>query len=145
VVAPDGVRLIVVDPDPQQEPATPREDDSWPIVVLGPTGSLFPGWRRTVQVGKTSVLVHCEDDGIYAIENSCPHYQVPLNTGRRRGAYQECPWHHWLIDIRTGLCLHNPRIGARRYQVMVLDGQHVVLGTSADTTEGNPDTARTQH
>jgi 3-phenylpropionate/trans-cinnamate dioxygenase ferredoxin component len=101
-----------------------------PCAVLGPVGSIYPGWRRSVRVGQTSVLVHCESDGLFAIENACPHYQVPLDTGRRRGAYQECPWHHWLIDVRTGVCMHNPRIKARSFSVIERHGQHVVVGDS---------------
>lgn len=89
-----------------------------PWVDLGPTSGLYPGLRRVVRVGGTSVLVHVESDGIFAIENSCPHYQVDLRNGQRRHGYVECPWHHWLINIRTGECLHNPRSAARTFQVV---------------------------
>jgi nitrite reductase/ring-hydroxylating ferredoxin subunit len=94
--------------------------------VLGRVEDLQPGWRRTVNVGFVSVLVHVEDDGVHAVENACPHYQVALSTGRRRGGYIECPWHHWLIDIRTGECMHNPRIKAPTFVVTIEDGSYVI-------------------
>jgi nitrite reductase/ring-hydroxylating ferredoxin subunit len=95
-------------------------------VVLGRVEDLYPGWRRTVTVGDASVLVHVESDGVFAIENSCPHYQVALNAGRRRGNYVECPWHHWLIDVRTGECMHNPRISATTFVVSEDQGHYVI-------------------
>jgi 3-phenylpropionate/trans-cinnamate dioxygenase ferredoxin component len=104
-------------------------------VVLGRVTDLYPGWRRTVLVGETSVLVHVEADGVFAIENACPHYQVALNTGRRRGNYVECPWHHWLIDVRTGECMHNPRISAKTFVVSESDGQYVLESPHIHTQE----------
>jgi nitrite reductase/ring-hydroxylating ferredoxin subunit len=101
---------------------------SAPKGVLGPTEALYPGMRRTVLVGRTSVIVHVEDDGIFAIENSCPHYQVPLDQGKRKGSYIECPWHRWLVDVRTGECLHNPRVTARRFEVAEENGNIIILG-----------------
>jgi 3-phenylpropionate/trans-cinnamate dioxygenase ferredoxin component len=106
-------------------------------VVLGKVEDLYPGWRRTVTVGGVSVLVHVEADGVFAIENACPHYQVALNTGRRRGNYVECPWHHWLIDVRTGECLHNPRISAKTFTVIERDG-HYVIDATGDTLADPP-------
>jgi nitrite reductase (NADH) small subunit len=77
-------------------------------------------------IGDRSVLVHVESDGVFAIENVCPHYEVALSTGRRRGGYIECPWHHWLIDVRTGECMHNPRIATRTFVVTECDGHYVI-------------------
>jgi nitrite reductase (NADH) small subunit len=100
---------------------------------LGPATDLYPGMRRTVNVGRTSVIVHVEQDGIFAIENACPHYQVELSAGVRRHGYVECPWHHWLVNVRTGECLHNPRIGARTFPVEVIDGNVIVVGDDRDS------------
>jgi nitrite reductase/ring-hydroxylating ferredoxin subunit len=102
---------------------------------LGPAVDLYPGMRRVVQIGQTSVLVHVESDGIFAIENSCPHYQVELNLGVRRLGYVECPWHHWLINVRTGECLHNPRQQARTLPVTIVAGRAIVAG---DPTRDTP-------
>ncbi len=99
-----------------------------PSAELGPAADLYPGMRRVTMVGTTSVLVHVENDGIYAIENSCPHYQVELSRGVRRSGYVECPWHHWLIDVRTGECLHSSRQRTRVLSVEIVDGCVFVLG-----------------
>jgi nitrite reductase/ring-hydroxylating ferredoxin subunit len=98
------------------------------IADLGPRSALYPGMRRVVTVGRTSVLVHIEDDGIFAIENTCPHYQVELSPGLRRHGYVECPWHHWLINVRTGECLHNPRIAARTFRVEIINDHVIIVG-----------------
>jgi nitrite reductase/ring-hydroxylating ferredoxin subunit len=115
------------------EQAAPLPDPSAPpgvahslYVVLGHERDVVPGWRRMIQLGITTVLVHAEPDGVHAIANTCPHYEVALHTGRRRGDYVECPWHHWLINIRTGECMHNPRIKNRTFDV-VLHREHWVL------------------
>ncbi len=109
-------------------PLVPRAD-------LGPISDCWPGSRRLVTVGETSVLVHIEDDGVFAIENVCPHYQVALNTGSRRHGYVECPWHHWLINIRTGECLHNPREKVRTFTVATVDDRFVVLGSPVSLSD----------
>jgi nitrite reductase/ring-hydroxylating ferredoxin subunit len=62
--------------------------------------------RRVVSVGSRSVLVVVEDDGIFALLNECPHYQVPLSDGRFGRGTVECSWHKWVIDVRSGRCLH---------------------------------------
>lgn len=115
-----------------------------PFVVLGNRTDLFPGWRRTVTVGSTAVLVHAEADGVHAIADTCPHYQVALHTGRRRGDYVECPWHHWLINLRTGECMHNPRIKNRTFDVVLHNDQWVVFGDpDLDAPESGDHAART--
>lgn len=108
-------------------PTEPPPDDHL-FADLGPRTALYPGMRRVVTVGRTSVLVHIEHDGIFAIENTCPHYQVELSPGARRHGYVECPWHHWLVNVRTGECLHNPRIQARTFPVVIVDGNVMVIG-----------------
>ncbi len=115
-----------------------------PLTVLGRVNELHPGWRRTVRVGAVSVLVHVEEDGVYAIENACPHYQVALDPGRRRGGFVECPWHHWLIDIRTGECMHNPRVKAPTYVVTIEDGAYVLRGQPVPAPTPAPAQAQTQ-
>jgi nitrite reductase (NADH) small subunit len=115
-------------PDQSSDPKPASRSAQTARVVVGNVQDLYPGWQRAVQVGFVSVLVTVEKDGVYAIENACPHYQVALSTGRRRGGYVECPWHHWLIDIRTGECMHNPRITASTYEVTVENGAYVVHG-----------------
>lgn len=106
----------------------PREPLDEPFAVVGSVADLYPGWRRAVMVGRTSVLVCVEEDGVHAIADTCPHYEQALHYGRRRGGYIECPWHHWLIDVRTGACMHNPRIANRTFPVIQREGQWIVLG-----------------
>ena len=110
---------------------------SRPFAVIGRVDDLYPGWRRAIMVGDTMVLVTVETDGVHAIADRCPHYEVALHTGRRRGDYIECPWHHWLINIRTGECMHNPRIRNQTFEVVNRNGEWVVLGpTVAPAPDG---------
>ncbi len=118
----------------------PAEPLNVPFAVIGRAGDLYPGWRRALTVGRTTVLVCVEEDGIHAIADTCPHYEVALHNGRRRGDYIECPWHNWLIDVRTGECMHNPRIKNRTFDVIQHDGTWFVMGDPSLDAQVEPQT-----
>jgi nitrite reductase/ring-hydroxylating ferredoxin subunit len=121
---------------PDEQVEQKADTQSRPFAVIGKVEDLYPGWRRAITVGDTTVLVNVETDGVHAIADQCPHYEVSLHTGRRRGDYIECPWHHWLIDIRTGECMHNPRIRNQTFEVVNRNGEWVVFGDAvADPPE----------
>lgn len=100
------------------------------LVPVAASASLVTGMRRVVRVGDRSVLVVVEADGPHAILDECPHYGVALSDGRWGNGTVECPWHRWVIDVRTGRCLHalatTPTFPVRQvdgqWQVEVPDG-----------------------
>ena len=47
----------------------------------------------------------------YAIEDTCPHQDASLGKGKTLvSGGVECPFHHYVFDIRTGVC----RVGGCR-------------------------------
>ena len=50
-----------------------------------------PGDLRAVDSGEAQILVCNADGEFYAIENKCPHIQIPLDGGRLAGCVLECP------------------------------------------------------
>jgi phenylpropionate dioxygenase-like ring-hydroxylating dioxygenase large terminal subunit len=80
-------------------------------------------------LGRPLVLARL-DTGIVAMEDRCPHRQVPLSAGRVTPAGIECPYHGWVFGA-DGRCTSVPgmapdeclpNVGARAIAVRELDG-----------------------
>ena len=94
---------------------------------------MAPGDLRAVEAGEERVLVCRTSDGFYAIENRCPHIQIPLDGGRLTGCVLECPLHGGKLDVRDGSDLALPiRRRARTFHVTPVDG-----GVEIDLTISN--------
>lgn len=93
------------------------------LLRVAPAADLAPGMRRRVAfpVGMKSVMVVVEADGIFALENSCPHHGSSFDGGELTTTHVVCPWHFWKVDFRTGECLHNPSVRARTFSVIEQD------------------------
>lgn len=80
-------------------------------------------------LGRPIVLARLAD-GLVALEDRCPHRQVPLSQGRITAAGVQCPYHGWTFGhdgrctavpgMAPGECL--PKAGARTVAVRELDG-----------------------
>ena len=73
---------------------------SW-IKVLEST--LSPGDRQVVNVGDKKVLVLNHEGQYFALDNACPHLNLPLKKGKITddGAIV-CPFHRTAFDLTTG-------------------------------------------
>ena len=106
------------------------------------------GQRKIVQVGKRSIGIFNIRGEYYALLNYCPHYGAELCKGLVSGTTMEsqvyefiygkdqeiirCPWHGWEFDIKTGCSLFDDKVRAKRYEVVVQDGQiGLVLGNQS--------------
>ena len=85
---------------------------------MASTGSALPsgGWRRVLAGGDlkagslTKVLVdgrrvllaRVEDGALTAASVVCPHRGEDLSGGHVYMGAVDCPWHHYLYDLRTG-------------------------------------------
>jgi nitrite reductase/ring-hydroxylating ferredoxin subunit len=79
---------------------------------------LAPGEMRTIEIDGRSVLVCNAEGAFYALENRCPHAEIPLATGRLRGSVLECPLHGGKLDVRDGRpCAQPIRKPAATYAV----------------------------
>lgn len=76
------------------------------------------------------VLARLRSGVIFALEDRCPHRQVPLSQGRIVSQGIQCPYHGWIFaangrcasipGLAPGECL--PKVGARAVAVVELDG-----------------------
>jgi nitrite reductase/ring-hydroxylating ferredoxin subunit len=102
------------------------------------TADLGVGERRIVVVDGRSIGVFNVNGEYFALHNRCPHMggnlcdgpvtgtTLPGESGEfvygMAGEVLRCAWHGWEFEIKTGKCLADGRMQARRYPVTVEDG-----------------------
>ncbi len=55
-----------------------------------------------VNVEGQSIALFATDDGIYAVDNRCPHMGFPLIRGSVKDCILTCHWHHARFDLTSG-------------------------------------------
>lgn len=73
------------------------------FVNVAKVSAVSPGTTQVVEVGNQRLLLVNLDGEIYALATQCPHQDGPLEQGMLWGNTIECPWHHYLYDVRTGV------------------------------------------
>jgi nitrite reductase/ring-hydroxylating ferredoxin subunit len=66
------------------------------------------------------VMVSRVDGEIVATTSVCPHEDVSLLGGALDRGVVTCPGHGYELDLRSGRCMHDPRLFLRRYKVTVV-------------------------
>ena len=64
--------------------------------------ALSPGGREVVSVGNRKILVLNHENQLYAVENKCPHLNVPLKSGKIQDGNIVCSFHRSAFDLNTG-------------------------------------------
>ena len=67
-------------------------------------------------------LFRTEADGVYALDNKCPHEGGPLSEGIVHGCRITCPLHNWVMELDTGKAVAPDEGQAITYPVKVEDG-----------------------
>ena len=82
-----------------------------------------PGTTRGFEVAGVAIPVMiANDDGtLYAASSMCPHEDVSLLGGKRKGTRVICPGHGYQFDLETGRCSHDRKLELRRYRVIIID------------------------
>jgi len=76
--------------------------------------------------GRELAVYHLTDPDRFVVSNNaCPHANGNLSGGEIHGHTVTCPWHHWMFDLTTGLCVHSPKACVRVYPSVVRDGMVV--------------------
>jgi nitrite reductase [NAD(P)H] small subunit len=84
------------------------------------------GARRYHDGNRTIAIFRTAADGVFALDDKCPHKGGPLSQGIVFGESVACPLHNWCIDLQSG-CASAPDEGrAERFEVRVVEG-HVEL------------------
>jgi nitrite reductase/ring-hydroxylating ferredoxin subunit len=99
---------------------------------------IAPGTMIGVNVGLTPVLLANVEGEIYAIQNLCPHFYVPLVLGKLEGCVVTCAAHASKFDVRTGEVVEwvTGKFPLRAEQLLRLKAQHRA-STYPVTVEGD--------
>jgi nitrite reductase/ring-hydroxylating ferredoxin subunit len=81
-------------------------DDNW-IKLFKDKGEadeiVSPNSVRRILIGEKAICFANLNDGFFAIDDECPHQSASLGMGDcKPGGRVECPFHHYLFDVRTG-------------------------------------------
>ncbi len=89
------------------EQAHPSGDTAGPWERVLPGEALAPGGLTKVLVaGRPVLLARREDGAVAAASPVCPHRSEDLSGGRVYMGAIDCPAHHYLYDLRTGVNLY---------------------------------------
>ena len=97
------------------------------------------GDRRVVRAERGEIGVFLQGGAFYAYSNTCAHSGGPACEGMvmprvvdiiaedktyHGQTFDEsemhfiCPWHGWEYDLKTGVCVGDPRLKLRKYEVV---------------------------
>lgn len=71
-------------------------------VELAASGEVQEGRLRAVSAGGRSLLLTRVAGKACAVENRCPHFNLPMTRGRVEHGAIRCPWHGSRFDACTG-------------------------------------------
>ncbi len=72
---------------------------------------LPPGALRRVSRADLDVLLVRTPEGIFAVDDRCPHMAAPLSIGSLDGCVVACPLHAGRFDLRSGNPVQMPTTG----------------------------------
>ena len=75
-------------------------DPRW--VPVAKEVDMVPGRASVVRVGGADVALVSTPDGVFAMDNVCPHSGGSLGDGVVEGGVVTCPLHGWQFECRTG-------------------------------------------
>ena len=92
--------------------------------------------RRVVHLEGHVVCLFAEGEGVYAVDNRCPHMGFPLHRGTVNDGILTCHWHHARFDLCTGGTFDQFADELRRFPVEVEgDDVYVDLTPRRDLVE----------
>jgi len=62
------------------------------------------GLGHAVKADGLGIAIFRYDDGLYAIEDLCPHLGFPLSEGMMQNGEVICGWHGWHVRLSDGAC-----------------------------------------
>jgi 3-phenylpropionate/trans-cinnamate dioxygenase ferredoxin subunit len=72
---------------------------------------LPPGGLRRVSQGDLDILLARTPDGVFAVDDRCPHMAAPLSIGTLDGCVVNCPLHGGRFDLCSGQPVQMPNSG----------------------------------
>lgn len=85
---------------------------------------------RRLELGSTKVVVfRTLDNGVYALEDKCPHAGGPLSEGIVHGDCVTCPLHNWVISLQSGEAQGADKGKVKRFKIRH-DGERLLLASN---------------
>jgi NAD(P)H-dependent nitrite reductase small subunit len=75
-----------------------------------------------IKIGTAQVGLFRTAEGLFAIDNVCPHRGAPLNDGFVHHGAVTCPWHQWDFRLSDGACINVPKVRINTYPVEERNG-----------------------
>ncbi len=75
--------------------------------------------RKVVNLGKDQVALFYLDGNVYAINAVCAHKGGPLGEGELDDEEVICPWHGFMYNVKTGVCLNHPGFSVKSFKTKV--------------------------
>ncbi len=72
---------------------------------VGNLDSLAVGAMKMVRVDGQRLCVGRTSEGVFAIDNACPHEGYGLTQGELDGDLLTCAWHNWKFRVSDGKCV----------------------------------------
>ncbi len=72
------------------------------FVRAGTLDELKANGKTVVQGEHCPLLVVCQGERVFAVDNRCPHLGFPLHRGSVEDGILTCHWHHARFDLATG-------------------------------------------
>jgi nitrite reductase/ring-hydroxylating ferredoxin subunit len=94
------------------------------------------GIRMLRAAGRRLALVRTAD-GVFALDNACPHEGYALTQGEVKGGELTCAWHNWKFRLADGRCVLGEE-DVRSYPVTIAGGEVLVDVTDPDPAELRP-------
>ena len=80
------------------------------------------GVRVVVEGHELAVFRLSDPEGLYVIDNECPHAGGDLAAGRVERGMVYCPWHEWGFSLVSGISTHSSEARVKTYPCCVRDG-----------------------
>jgi len=80
------------------------------------------GENRCVKLGEVQVGLFHNKEGLFALNNECPHRGAPLHEGFVTDGQVTCPWHQWQFQLEDGICRNIPKVRIPAYPVEIRNG-----------------------
>lgn len=85
--------------------------------------------RKVISIGNDQIALFYFEGKVYAINNICAHKGGPLDEGKLDDEEVICPWHGFMYNIKTGVCLNHPGFSVKTFKVKV-ENEKVMISLS---------------
>jgi nitrite reductase (NADH) small subunit len=97
-------------------------------IDVGPLADIpKKGARVFTASGIPIAVFRTATDGIFALEDRCPHKNGPLSQGIVHGERVTCPLHDWVLELVSGEALAPDEGCVRTFEVAVGEDGHIRL------------------